>query len=322
MHRKRFASLLIVALMLVPVVAGILVYAIYVMSMARTGREGMSSGANQTVSFVVPFRVGDYVALLIELKALGNGTETYIGNTTLAMIIEEIGWPFTKVRLVDANTTTEIPTYLLASPPENFSAPFYVSLFREYICLPFAYAGSSKNTIIFEASSPESCASIRVDLYYSYNNVFQSGTIIYGIGGSAYIEHYELVASARTGETRVVINSSNSLCRGYLSTDIRYTAPGAYIYTGDNQFIYSYSYDEALSAPELLMIAKNPSNQELWSAVINGKYRGWVLVVSPLLREFWNLPHLDDLNNYGAVLVRGNITIPANVQTLSQISNS
>jgi len=310
MYRKRLVSLLIVVLVLMPVVASIVAYIVHIAKMSEISRENASSDTNQVVSFVVPFRPGDYVALLIESKALSNGTETYIGNTTLAMVIEDIGWPFTRVRLEGANHTMQIPTYLLAAPTSNFSAPFYVSLFREYICLPFAYAGSSKNTIIFEAASPESCASIRVDLYYSYNNVFQSGTIIYGIGGSAYIEHYELVASARTGETRIVINSSNSLCRGYLSTDIRYTAPGAYIYTSEGRLIYSYSYSDALSAPELLMIVKNPSNQELWSAVISGKYRGWVLVVSPLLREFWNLPHLDELNKYGAVLVRGNTTIP------------
>jgi len=310
MHQKKVISLLIVVLMLVPLVTSILLYLVHIMRVPV--RESGDGDANRVLELVVPFRSGDYAVLLIESKVLSNGTETYIGNTTLAMIIEEIGWPFTKVQLEGANTTIRIPTYLLTTPAQNFSAPLYVSLFREYICLPFTYAGSDGDTVVFEASTPESCTSMRADMYYSRKGVFRSGTIIYSLGGSVYIEHYELVASARTGETRIVVNSSNSLCRGYLSTDIRYTAPGAYIYADDGRVIYSYSYSEALSAPELLMIAKNPSNQELWDAVLSGRYRGWVLVVSPLLRGFWDLPHLDELNKYGTILVRGNTTIPVN----------
>jgi len=73
-----------------------------------------------------------------------------IGNATIAGSIEEIGWPFTRVLLAGIGRAVLVPTYLLAAPATGFSAPLYVSLIGEYICMPFAYANSYGDTVVLE----------------------------------------------------------------------------------------------------------------------------------------------------------------------------
>jgi len=302
---RRYLSLVVVVLMLAPIAVGAAIYVLQLIA-ARSGGS-TTAGGGYVTELAVPFRPGDYVAILITRKAAANGSEVHLGSGTIAGTIEEIGWPFTRLRIGETGEAVQIPTYLLAAPTTGFSAPLYVSLIGEYICMPFTYSDSYGDTVVLESTTPESCASIRASLYYSRSGLFRSATIIYGVGDAPVIERIEMVASSRSGETKIPIDSS--LCAGYASRNIMYTTPGLYLYAG-GRLIYSYSYGDALSSREVLFIVKRPTNQELWEAVVDGKYRGWAVVVSPLLRGFWNLPHLDELNTYGAVLIRGNEAIP------------
>jgi len=268
-----------------------------------------SQTSEEYVNLTLPFRVGDYVALFVENRIVLTNTSLYLGNVTQELVVVDANWSFTTVKTVDGNSSFTIPTFLIALPKginDSFSAPFYVPYFNEYICMPFKYTDESSGVVVYSSSSPESCSSVLIDLYYDKKTgILNSGSALITIGDNVYGVRYSVLSISRSGDTVVKFYPSKSVCKGYLSSDLLYTAPGAY-FVANGSATYTYSdVNSTLSYQYVLLIMKNSENQVLWDFVLSGKFHGWVIVVSPLLKNFQSIPYIDDLMNYGAVLKIG-----------------
>jgi len=300
MNKRTVLMMLILLFILLPSLS-IILYIFAPSEVPQTSEE--------YVNLTLPFRAGDYVALFVENRVILTNTSLYLGNITQELTVVDANWSLTTVKTVDGNNSFTIPTFLIALPRginESFSAPFYVPYFNEYICMPFKYTNESSNVIVYSSSSPESCSSVVVDLYYDKKTgVLNSGSAFITVGDNVYGVRYSVLSISRSGDTVVKFYPSKSVCKGYLSSNLLYTAPGAYFVTNGSA-VYTYSdVNSTLSYQYVLFIMKNSVNQVLWDAVLNGRFHGWVIVVSPLLKDFQSIPYIDDLLNYGAVLKIG-----------------
>lgn len=298
----------IVVVVLLPVVG-------YLTPLLRPAGPAQPAEANTTLT--LPFQRGDYFRLLhsVVLRDLGSNTTHNVLGEVITVRVLEVGWPFTTVEATAENRTSavQLPTFLLGLPLEmlgkNVSAPVPVFLFSDVVCMPFGYSGKTLDGETYVASTPETCKSIVVYASYFDNGVLNKASLHYTIGDTIYQELYEMAVWSTNGETRLTVPSSSMrLCSGYYSRNLMLTLPGAYVFMG-REVAVSYRFDEVVNATPLLVLSKSAKNQVLWEKLPDA-YRGAAIVVSPMLRDFWLVPHLEDVEKYGAVLVLpGNRTV-------------
>ena len=292
-----------VAMVLLPVLG----YLIPLLKPAGTVSLG-SAEVNATLTF--SFQERDYFKLVhsIVLRDFSSNTTHKVLSEVISVRVLRISWPFTTVEAATENktSTVQLPTFLLGLPLEllrkNVSAPVPMLLFSDVICMLFDYTGETIDGETYTATTPETCKSIVVYASYFENGLLNKASLHYTIGDSVYQEFYEMIEWSTSGETRVTVSSSSmKLCSGYYSRNLMLTLPGAYVFMS-GEVAVTYRFEEVLNTTPLLILTKSAKNQVLWEKLPD-VYRGAAIVVSPMLRDFWLVPHLEDVEKYGAVLV-------------------
>ena len=306
--RKKLVSIILLTALFVPTLS-------YIISTMKPHMEPPPSAVEHVLTF--PFRPGDYLTLFhtVRLIDVKSNTSSLVESETLVLRIVRPGWPFTDVNVEVGNSsyTASIPTVLLALPRQfigrNISAPIPASLLGDASCIPLKYHGTTVAGEAYSGATPETCKSLTITAYYYSNGLLSSLRILYTMGTTIYHESYELLAWSTTGTTTVNTSMVDlEFCNGYYSVNLTYTLPGAYVYTPTSAYIL-YRFNAILNRTPLIILRKTAENNELWK-ILPTRYVGGVVVVSPLLRDFWMVPHLREVEKYGAVMILpGNRTI-------------
>ena len=303
---KRAASLLLVVLLLLPL-------GVYAGSMLWQGGEGGVSVSGSGIVLHGIVGPGDSMTFYhVVYVDEGNGS-VVIDNETFIVRVNNVGWPFSNVTVYRGNYSvdTVFPTMMLFMPVEllgqglRLASAIHVSLFDEWVCLEVEYQGTSEEGVFYIARTPDYCNSLVASYEYRSDGLLESLSIMYVIGDVLYRESYRVVAVARSGQSPygfTVESLTAPECMGYYSTLLEYTLPGAY-YAEDGTVSVYYRFEAVAGERPLLVIVKDSRYQEVWELVTNGSYDGYVVVLSPLLRDFWRFPYYDLAEEYGVVLV-------------------
>lgn len=241
-----------------------------------------------TDEVTLPFSRGSSFTLL-RTVAITIGNETNIvGESEEVFMVVEPGFPLTKVRMLNGAEKT-IPTIFLAVPRElltyEFYAPIETALVNESLCIQLSPKGSKH-----AGGTPGTCKSVFVEIKYNATTGLTQQTIIYtGIGGAIYYERVYVVARSVSGEQRARFDL---VCLTLYSTNIMFATPGLY-YLDERGGRYVVDREYSRYRP-LLLVLKTPENQKVWESLL-GRYRGYVLLVSPLLADLNRVPELDRL---------------------------
>lgn len=217
---------------------------------------------------------------------LGNETAVIEENEEVFTVVEP-GFPLTRVRLL-SGAEKYVPTVFLAVPVELFTSEFYapveVKLVNEAFCVQL-----QPRVRWHSGGTPGTCKSIFVEVRYDGRGLVQQTMLYAGIGGAVYIERVHVVARSLRGETRVKVEP---VCITLYSHNIVYATPGLYYFDErGGRYIVDREYGKYRP---LLIVLKTPENHELWRT-LSGSYRGYVLLVSPLLADLDKVPELERL---------------------------
>ena len=301
---KALAALLILVALLAPTIA--------LVTYKTRPSPQPEPASEREIQLTLPFRRGDTFTLykVVRLTPV-SGNETgpvTVTNGTVEVMVLKPGWPFTLVKIMGSNRTANatIPTVLLGMPREflgrNITAPITVDTLGDAVCLPLRYTGVTATGESYIGTTPEQCKSLTVFIGYYSNGLLNRMAFHYIVGDTIYTEITELVAWSVSGPSKINVTLDDlRFCAGYYSRSILYTLPGAYMFTLTEALI-AYRFDAVLNTTPLLILSKSEANEELWR-ILPGNYTGGVIVVSPLLRGYWRIPHLDEVTRHGAVLI-------------------
>ena len=296
-----FVGVLLLVLFLLPVVA-------YISSnRAKREWEGhtTTTGKNQeNITYTLPFGPNTGISIFIDTRFLAQNASVELTNTTLSLIVVKPGWPFTVV--TDGAREFKIPTILIGLPYEltrkNFSSPIETYGIKEGLCLPFEY--SSMNGGIYIASTPESCKQVVVNLKYSDNNILDRGVIYSPVSNVVYEEIYYVYSWSNLQNYTVTIPKDKlAFCLGYYALNITYTTPGTYEFYKPGVRYLGGSIPTQYG--RLLLLYKSPEANKIW-VKLPLNYKGYVVVVSPLMKNLGSIPYIDKLQEKKAILIEGN----------------
>lgn len=235
----------------------------------------------------LPFSHGSSFTLLRTVSIMLGNETAVIEESEEVFIVVEPGFPLTRVRLL-SGVEKYLPTVFLAVPLELYSSDFYApveaKLVNEALCIQLQPRGTRHS-----GGTPGTCKSVFVEVRYDERGLTQQTMLYAGIGGAVYIERTYVVARSVSGEIRVKVEP---VCTTLYSSSILYATPGLYYFDEKGgRYIVDREYDKYRP---LLIVLKTPENQELWRT-LPGRYRGYVLLVSPLLADLDKVPGLERL---------------------------
>lgn len=232
----------------------------------------------------LPFGEGSSFTLLRVQRLIVNGTEVDAWMSEQVIIVEKPGFPLTRARTLEGEVV-EVPTVLLAVPPELWGGSFYAvisgSILGEPLCVHFRHDGWLRG------GTPGACKSVLIEVHHDESGLTRAAVMYMAIGGALYYERVEVVARSIQGSSRV---NREPVCDSFYSRSIEYAAPGLYLFDGRRvEYVAGVRYSEV---KPLLIVLKHPANAELWRRLPE-TYRGYVLLVSPLLAHIDEVPELD-----------------------------
>lgn len=293
-------GLLLLVLFLLPVISYVIGNTTH-----KTKSETKSNGKSkeeENITLTLPFKKDSGITLYIDTRLLTQNGTIELANYTKTLLITEPNWPFTLVS--DGHRVFKIPTVMIGIPLQmsgrNFSSPIETSLVKEGLCLPFEY---DVNTKSYLGVTPEVCKDVIVDFKYRDNGILSHGTISLTISNVIYQERIFMVAWSNVGNYTISIPIRElRFCKGYYSPDIKYTTPGTYLVEG-----YSVEYIGSgipRNYTRLLLLYKSSDVEGIWSN-ITSTYQGYVVVVSPLMKNLASIPYITKLQNVKTILING-----------------
>lgn len=235
----------------------------------------------------LPFSHGSTFTLLRTIRMIIGNKSYVVEETEEVFSVVEPGFPLTLAKTLDGSTRY-VPTVFLAVPEEllgsEFYAPISAKLMNESVCVHLKPSGARH-----AGGTPGTCRSVLVEVSYDRSGLVQYALLYSGVGEVVYSEKVYVVARSVSGEARV---RTSHVCASLYSRDIAFAMPGLYRF--DRSGVHYVADRDYGKYRPLLLVLKAPENQRMWESLPE-RYRGYVLLVSPLLADLNRVPELDRL---------------------------
>ena len=283
-------------------------FAVMLMPVLRGGGGGGGDIVPVEVEVSFPIAPGDGLVLrrIVTLSRVeGNGSVPVVDEVIRLKVVKP-SWPFTYVEYLLGNSSRAgyLPTVMLAMPfmGQDVAAPISISLLADSSCVAFKYSDSTPDGVLYLSETPDAAKTLIVSALYREDGVARRLSIVYSIGGAVYAEVLHVVSASKSGGYNATVPVAElTVCNSYYSRELAYTLPGAYLFdVGKAQVLYSF--EQVLKIRPLVLLDKRSDNQRLWE-LISTAYKGGAVVVSPLLRDFWSVPYVEEVQGHGAVLI-------------------